>query len=271
MQYAASGNTISEGGQSASVGPGTYNVINHTTGERFENIAIGQDNGGASQRSSLDILGDSPTTADRLGARNATDYGPGGIRDGYPPSTVTTVDPETDWVEVSGDAVRDGIGATYGAFRGGVRHPGLLAEVFVTGAVISAANNVDTETVPNPDAVPNSERYGQNDGDIQGGVSSSQSAEDGNWGTDPEGEFGDSSTQPSTGSGTTDSGLSTSLEAANEYSNGNTGGEYGGTPTAPEPVSQPTSSRPSLGSRNVSLRRKTGFTPFDNGAMVAAP
>ena len=192
-----------------------------------------------------------PSTSDRLSAGKAIDYGPGGIKDGYPPSTITTVDPETDWPEVAGDAARDGAGATYGAFRGGVRHPGLLAEVFVTGALISAANNVETETVPNPDALSNSERYGQNDSDNQGAISSGESAEGGNWGTDPEGDFGDSSTQPSTGSGTTDSGLSTSLEAANEYSNGNTGGEYGGTPTAPETASQPTPSRPSRGSSNT--------------------
>lgn len=73
VQYASSFNAVSEGGQSATLEPGVYNVINHSTGERFENITIGHDNGGASQmRSSLDELRDSPSTADRLSGSNDT-------------------------------------------------------------------------------------------------------------------------------------------------------------------------------------------------------
>lgn len=58
VQSATSYNTMSEGGTSAMMPHGTYNVINHTTGERFENITVGQDNQGGFQRSSLDTLSD---------------------------------------------------------------------------------------------------------------------------------------------------------------------------------------------------------------------
>lgn len=44
VQHADTFNTVSEGGQSASVDPGRYNVINHTTGERFEGLVVGSSN-----------------------------------------------------------------------------------------------------------------------------------------------------------------------------------------------------------------------------------
>ncbi len=43
VQSATSYNTMSEGGQSADLPSGVYNVINHTTGERFENVHVGPD------------------------------------------------------------------------------------------------------------------------------------------------------------------------------------------------------------------------------------
>ena len=71
VQYASSYNTISEGGLSAAVGPGTYNVINHTTGERFEGVVVGFDSGPpqtaiARSRTTAERLGAAPTTAERL-------------------------------------------------------------------------------------------------------------------------------------------------------------------------------------------------------------
>lgn len=41
VQSATSYNTMSEGGRSATLPAGSYNVINHTTGERFENVSVG--------------------------------------------------------------------------------------------------------------------------------------------------------------------------------------------------------------------------------------
>ena len=43
VQSAISYNTMSEGGNSATMPHGTYTIINHTTGERFENIVVGSD------------------------------------------------------------------------------------------------------------------------------------------------------------------------------------------------------------------------------------
>ncbi len=44
VQCASSFNTVSEGGTPATLDPGTYNVINHTTGVRFENVIVGEAN-----------------------------------------------------------------------------------------------------------------------------------------------------------------------------------------------------------------------------------
>ena len=43
VQYAESHNTLTEGGRSASPGPGVYNVINHSTGERFDGVVVSND------------------------------------------------------------------------------------------------------------------------------------------------------------------------------------------------------------------------------------
>ena len=54
VQSAESYNTVSEGGISATLPHGTYTVINHTTGEKYENVAVGssgQTTGSASDQS----------------------------------------------------------------------------------------------------------------------------------------------------------------------------------------------------------------------------
>lgn len=68
VQYASSYNTVSEGGRSATLDPGIYNVINHTTGERFENIHVGHD-----ADSTTDFLKHHPTQSERLLEQRAID------------------------------------------------------------------------------------------------------------------------------------------------------------------------------------------------------
>ena len=72
VQFARSYNTFSEGGQSASPGPGVYNVINHTTGERFDGVVVSaestiSDVSSGRNRTSTEGLRDSQTTSERLG------------------------------------------------------------------------------------------------------------------------------------------------------------------------------------------------------------
>lgn len=65
VQYASSYNTVSEGGSSATVDAGIYNIINHTTGERFESIVVGSD-------ADLPMLARRQTTTERLSATPST-------------------------------------------------------------------------------------------------------------------------------------------------------------------------------------------------------
>ena len=109
-------------------------------------------------------------------------------------------------LEVGGDAARDAALAGYGSVRAGARHPLIIGEVMLAAAGLSIANNVEVETVRNPDAVPNSSRYGSNEE-----VSSTESAVNANFGTAEQGEFG---------------GLEDTY------------------PSDPEPVSQPTTTAP---------------------------
>lgn len=64
VQSATSFDTISEGGQSADLPNGTYNLINHTTGERFKNIDIPASSAAPSMTSPPDSLTNAKFTID---------------------------------------------------------------------------------------------------------------------------------------------------------------------------------------------------------------
>ena len=230
VQYAASGNTISEGGQSASVGPGTYNVINHTTGERFENITIGQDNGRVSQRSSLDTLRDSPSTTDILSAHSETsastdstaqdvnqqsqttekaDSNDQPVVISWPSNWVytdtintTTATPEDDWGETLQEAAWAGVVA---GVPGGIGW-GLAAG----GGQLAAGTDFETEAQQVPSFSP-IVMFLQAILDLPNMILGNSPAASNN-----------------TGSGITDSDPGSAQAAADEYSDGDLGGEYGG-------------------------------------------
>lgn len=79
VQYARSFNTVFEGRNEAQVDPGIYNIINHTTGERFENIPVGTESSGfLDQKSSFK---DNSTTLEKNQVQSVVSSSPAGKND----------------------------------------------------------------------------------------------------------------------------------------------------------------------------------------------
>lgn len=85
VQSSASHQTIQEGGESATVEPGVYTVINHHTGERYEGIQVG----GGADAPAWESLASSYTSAELLTQQTTTTHPPfaAASKPGHWPST----------------------------------------------------------------------------------------------------------------------------------------------------------------------------------------
>ena len=147
VQSATSYNTISEGGRSATLPHGTYNLINHTTGERFENISV----------PSATPYFDSPSPTN---SSFAVQQRAGEPLDISIPTLVgdvnITVTPEDEWSEIAADSAWDvgsGIGLTIGSavVTGGPVVPTLFALEMAGDVVnnVGSSTDIDASITPN--------------------------------------------------------------------------------------------------------------------------
>ena len=137
VQHSQSYNTVSEGGRSATLEPGTYNVINYTTGERFENVVV---HVGSSNQTVADQLRDSPTTVERLvnALSNQSDVYGLATPITYPPGLPTLSPTQVMYEHVTAEDVQNitaGVSVKNAQFTDGQRAALLTlgtATVFVT-------------------------------------------------------------------------------------------------------------------------------------------
>ena len=234
VQSATSYNTMSEGGTSASVPNGTYNVINHTTGERFKNIEVP-----SSTSSSAGSTGTS------IQSRESTNEG-GVSVDGnlisWPDDGWYQVQSASDYATISegGTSVTVPNG-TYNVINLTTHERfenvtvGLSSRQGITNPDIDVIDISDPGgTGPSPGTIQNPANL--HPGNLHSGFI----------GTMTDGQVFDT---PLT------VGSETAQAAADEYSGGDLDGEFAETPTAPapvsEPVAQPASSTPFRGSSNT--------------------
>lgn len=209
VQSATSFNTISEGGRSATLPHGTYNLINHTTGERFENISVPD----SLSDSDYPFSVNSPISLLRENSEPAVISIPTLVGD-----VNITVTPESDWEEIAADNAWGasggiGIAVTTGMVTANPAVPAAVLAATGIGVVAHTGQSVDIDVETQPNAFSMAWRVlidfinpstsnpfstTSDGGDSQGGISSADSAEDGDFGTDPEGEFGGLSAQPAT-------------------------------------------------------------------------
>ena len=172
LQSAATHQTLAEGGSSADVPSGIYNVINHHTGERFENISIVDPSDSSSRQLAASLttaemllgpaISPNPTVLNSNGsAVNSEPTIPAEI--GFPQveSTIdtinTTVVPEDSWGETVFDA---GVSAAPNlTLAGGALLAGSppAAAWLTASAVVEAGQSIaqSTDLVFTPSSTPN--------------------------------------------------------------------------------------------------------------------
>jgi len=224
---------VSFGGTSAELQPGVYGVFNVTTGERSD-IAVGDVAGGGT-RARKEASEDDEESNTFVGQPGSIQNDDGSVTfivthgPGYHEITVT---PEESWSETFADA---GWGVVGGAIGGaGVFGPGGIVPVGLGAGVGTFGNAVDIEhewhppawmtwladvLTPEPRPPLSVVVYPeQAASDSQGEVSSADSAEDAGFGTDEEGEFGGTPTQPAAESQSASPSRPATTRSSNENS-----------------------------------------------------
>ena len=154
VQNATTYQTIFEGRRSTALPTGTYNIINHTTGEKFRDISIGIDKG--HDQISVDRQND--LLASELLDQLSNNLQPQ-VPEEIPAPNTTQPTAGDDWGDVIQDVVVQGlIGGAAGGATGGAVNALIWFSAGAASAIYNSTETIDGGTKPN-DVVNETSNY----------------------------------------------------------------------------------------------------------------